>query len=339
MLRSESALANSVADNATLPRLNVPAHARSWARQHAISQRRPRRAALMLIETGAWSVASVAFAEVVATWWAWSIAWISLVACIMRLDAIHHEAVHRSLFHGRFANDLVATVAGGLSGLHGPAYRGYHLAHHALTRRTGDPENLYDVTITEPRRFATITIPARVMYVVGIVSSGHVMAVQLVVYALTTMAGRPPPHVRGAALERHARRWAVVPFAFWVCLVGGAIATGHLGELVTWWIVPLLLFLSGPFAFFALAEHYGAPADEPALYSTGSVETNRLYRWLSLDGNYHLAHHVFPTASWWWLRAADQELRDDKTIHHRGYITFHRQVWADMGRRQAVVLD
>ncbi len=55
-----------------------------------------------------------------------------------------------------------------------------------------------------------------------------------------------------------------------------------------------------------------------------------LYRWLTLDGNFHLAHHVFPTASWWRLADADAQLRNVTTLRHRGYLEFHREVWRDL---------
>jgi fatty acid desaturase len=334
-------LAESIAEDSALPRFFVPRDARDWGRRNAISERDPRRAALMLVETAVWYAASILFAEVVGTWWAWAITWISVVACMMRIDAIQHEGVHRSLFRSKFGNDLVACIAGTLEGLHSSTYRCYHLAHHALTRQTGDPsdpEDFYDELMTRPKKLGPITVPARLMYLVGN-ASGALLPIQLLIDALATLSGRPPAYIRVAALERHVRRWGLVPIALWVVAVGAAMATNHGTELLTWWIVPMVMFISGPYVFFALSEHYGAPADGQMVYSTGSVESNGLYRWITLDGNYHLAHHVFPNASWWWLRAADNELQDDRTIRHSGYLRFHRQVWADTGQRRSVPND
>jgi fatty acid desaturase len=92
----------------------------------------------------------------------------------------------------------------------------------------------------------------------------------------------------------------------------------------------MLLFLSGPYTFFALPEHFAAPHNNPMVTSTGSVRSIPLYRWLTLDGNYHLAHHVFPTASWWRLADADAQLRNVTTLRYRGYVAFHRAVWRDL---------
>ena len=171
--------------------------------------------------------------------------------------------------------------------MHGPAYRCYHLAHHALTRQSdppGDPEGFYDVHGTAPMRVGPITVPARAVYLIGMLTGGAIASVQLLVAAASTMLGRAPGYVRAAALERHVRRWGLAPIALWVGLSVGAISTGNGAELMKWWVIPMLLFWCGPFIFFALSEHYGTPADGQMIYSTGSVESNGLYRWISLSG-------------------------------------------------------
>jgi fatty acid desaturase len=327
-------MAPTVAADSTLPRFAVSSAARAWAKEHQIAQRRPGKATLMLVATAAWYAALVALGEAIDAWWGWAIAWIGLVAVMMRIDAIHHEGVHRSLFENRAGNDVVATVTGALEGFHAPIYRCFHLAHHALTRKSSDPsdpEDFYDEMITSPMQVGPITLPARMSYVAGNLLGGITFAVQLAIDAVATMFGRPPGYVRTASLDRYVRRWGLLPFALWGAAIAGAVATGHVGELLRWWVVPMLLFLAGPYTFFALSEHYGAAHDGQMVESTGSVETNAVYRWITLDGNYHLAHHVFPNASWWWLRAADRQLQSDTTLHHDGYLAFHRQVWADMG--------
>lgn len=329
---SQTELAPSVAEDSTLPRFAVPADIRRWGTENRVAARSARRATLMLVETIALYAAIVAVAELVGTWWSWVFAWVGLVAMMMRLDAVHHEAVHRSLYRNRPANDVLASVTGGLTGFHGPTYRCFHLAHHALTQQEGDPEDFYAELLTQPYRLGPITVPARVMYIAGTITGGLVFAVQLVVDALSTFAGRAPSYVRSASLERHVRRWGWFPFALWIGAIGSAVAVGATGELLRWWVVPMVLFLAGPYTFFALPEHYGAERGAPMITSTGTVRTNALYRWITLDGNYHLSHHVFPNASWWWLGAADDLLRDRTELVHSGYLAFHAQVWRDAGQ-------
>jgi fatty acid desaturase len=252
---------------------------------------------------------------------------------MMRIDAVHHEAVHRSLYMHRWSNDLVACLSGALEGLHAPTYRCFHLSHHAVTRRdhgVADPEGFYDEALTRPHSLGPFRLGARSMLVVGVLLGGVTFAAQLAVNSVSALLGRPPAYVGAVSLQRHVRRWGFLPFVLWIGAIATAVVTGHLAYLVCWWLVPMSLFLCGPYTFFALPEHYAAPHNDPMVTSTGSVRSNAFYRWLTLDGNFHLAHHVFPNASWWRLGDADVQLRTITDLRYRGYIAFYRHVWHNL---------
>ncbi len=275
----------------------------------------------------------VVVGETIDRWWGWVIAWIGLTICMMRIDAVHHEAVHRSLFVRRLPNDIIGCITGTIEGFHGPTYRCFHLSHHALTRRDdglADPEGFYDEVLTRPHSFGPLRVGARAVLIVGVLLGGVSFASQLAVSAVATLVGRPPTYVGAASLERHVRRWGLLPFALWTGAIAAAVLTGHVDHLVHWWLVPMVLFLCGPYTFFALPEHYAAPRNDPMVTATGSVRSNPVYRWLTLDGNFHLAHHVFPNASWWRLSDADVQLRRVTDLRYRGYIAFYRSVWRDL---------
>ncbi|MGZ7023074.1 MAG: fatty acid desaturase family protein [Ilumatobacteraceae bacterium] len=326
-------LADTVADDSTLPLFAVPAEIRQWGARVRLADRNAVRATAMLVETAVLYSGLVIVGESIDRWWGWVIAWIGLTVCMMRIDAVHHEAVHRSLFTRRLPNDLIGCITGTLEGFHGPTYRCFHLSHHALTRRDdrlSDPEGFYDEMLTRPHSFGPLRVGARSVLIVGVLLGGVSFASQLVVSAVSTLAGRPPTFVGGASLERHVRRWGLLPFALWTGAIAAAVLTGHIDHLVCWWLVPMLLFLCGPYTFFALPEHYAAPHNDPMVTATGSVRSNPVYRWLTLDGNFHLAHHVFPNASWWRLRDADAQLRRVTNLRYRGYIAFYRSVWRSL---------
>jgi fatty acid desaturase len=323
-------LAPAVADDSTLPLFAVPADIRQWGARVRLADRSPVRATAMLFETLVLYTAFCLLGQSIDRWWGWVVAWVGLVMCMMRIDAVHHEAVHRSLFVHRWPNDLIAGVAGAFEGFHGPTYRCFHLSHHALTRRDSnlcDPEAFYDEVLTRPFTVGPLRVRARTVYVIGLLIGGVSFALQLLAGAIATFAGRPPAYVGAASLERHVRRWGWLPFVVWASISTIAVRTGHGSELLHWWLVPTVLFLCGPYTFFALPEHFDAPHNNPMVASTGSVRSTPLYRWLTLDGNFHLAHHVFPTASWWRLAGADVQLRNVTTLRHTGYLQFHRDVW------------
>ena len=332
-------LAPTVAEDSTLPLFAVPADVRQWGLRVRLSDRSTVRATLMLIETALLYAAFVVVGESISPWWGWILAWVGLVMCMMRLDAVHHEAVHRSLFVRRWPNDVIAGITGALEGLHGPTYRCFHLSHHALTRRDhdlSDPEGFYDELLTRPFSIGPLRVRARTVYVIGLFIGGVSFALQLIAGAVATFVGRPPAYIRAASLERHVRRWGWFPFALWASATAAAVLTGHGVDLVLWWLVPMALFLCGPYTFFALPEHYAAPHNKPMVAATGSVRSTPFYQWLTLDGNFHLAHHIFPTASWWRLADADAQLRNVTTLRYPGYVAFHRMIWRDLAASPVV---
>ena len=327
-------LAPSVAEDSTLPLFAVPADIRQWGSRVRVADRSVARATLMLIETVVLYVAFVAVGERIGAWWGWALAWVGLVICMMRIDAVHHEAVHRSLYVRRWPNDVIAGITGAVEGFHGPTYRCFHLSHHALTRRDtelSDPEAFYDELLTRPFTIGPLRVRARAVYVIGLLIGGVSFAVQLIAGAIGTLVGRPPAYIGAASLEHHVRRWGWLPFALWGSAIAAALLTDHGVDLVLWWLGPMVLFLCGPYTFFALPEHYGAPHNNPMVAATGSVRSTPMYQWLTLDGNLHLAHHVFPTASWWRLADADAQLRSVTTLRYSGYVAFHRMIWRSLG--------
>jgi fatty acid desaturase len=331
-------LAEPVADDSTSPLFAVPAEIRQWGARVGLAERNAARATVMLIQTGLLYVAFIILGESFERWWGLAIAWTGLVMCMMRIDAIHHEAVHRSLYARRWLNDAIAGVSGACEGFHGPMYRCFHLTHHALTRRDhglSDPEGFYDEVLTRPFFLGRLRVGARVVFVVGMLVAGVSFAAQLLVGAVGSLLGRPPAYVGATSLQRHVRRWGFMPFALWAAAIAIALATGSVVDLLQWWVVPMLLFLCGPYTFFALPEHYAAPHNDPMVSSTGTVRSSAFYRWLTLEGNLHLAHHVFPTASWWRLSDADAQLRGLSTLRYRGYLTFYRTVWGNLAASRA----
>jgi fatty acid desaturase len=321
------------ADDSTFPLFAVPADIRQWGARVRLADRNAVRATGMILETALLYVVIVIVGQSLDRWWGWVIAWSGLTLCMMRIDAVHHEAVHRSLYVRRWSNDLVACISGAIEGLHAPTYRCFHLGHHAVTRRdhgVADPEGFYDEALTRPHSLGPLRLGARNMLVVGVLLGGVTFASQLAVNSVSALLGRPPAYVGAASLQRHVRRWGLLPFVLWIGAVATAAVTGHLTYLVCWWLVPMIVFLCGPYTFFALPEHYAAPHNDPMVTSTGSVRSNAFYRWLTLDGNFHLAHHVFPNASWWRLGDVDVQLRAITDLRYRGYVAFYRYVWHNL---------
>ena len=125
-------LAPTVAEDSTLPLFAVPAEIRQWGARVGLAQRSATRATLMLVETVTFYAVFVAFGQTIDRWWGWVVAWIGLVMCMMRIDAAHHEAVHRSLYVRRWPNDLIASVTGALAMTPDDVARALRKRHMAL---------------------------------------------------------------------------------------------------------------------------------------------------------------------------------------------------------------
>ena len=187
-------------------------------------------------------VAFVVLGESIGQWWGWVLAWIGLVMCMMRIDAVHHEAIHRSLFARRWLNDVIASVTGALEGFHGPTYRCFHLAHHALTRRDhgqSDPEDFYDEVLTRPRSVGPVHIGARAgsrrWHVDRRVSRSQCSSWSAPL-ARCSAAHRP------MWAQHHSNAMCDVgdscPSRCGQAPSSSAVATGHTTELLQWWLVP-----------------------------------------------------------------------------------------------------
>ena len=288
----------------------------------------------MLVVTGLIYVGLVVMGQSIDRWWGWVIAWIGLTMCMLRIDAVHHEAIHRSLYVHRFPNDLIGCFTGAIEGFHGPTYRCFHLAHHALTRRDdslADPEGFYDETADPP---ALVRSPASR-------GSEHIGRRRVdrrsVVRLATRRRARSPPARPAACVCR--RRLTGTPRA-----TLGPRAVRSCGR------VPLLQqSLTGHTTICCAGGSCRCSCScaartrsSPCRSTTPRRTTTRwsprpvpcdptpFYRWLTLDGNFHLAHHVFPNV----LVVATQGCRCGTApcyqLRYRGYVAFHRIAWNNL---------
>ena len=181
-----------------------------------------------------------------------------------------HESVHRLLFAGRRANEVVGRVVAALLLMPYDAYRAYHIDHHRWTLTERDPEGPEGYRFT--RRSQFLFIPLAML---GFVASLARVSAQWA-------RGRGPawsaaPKGPGALLS-------------WIGALGPLVAGWVVSPawMVRWWLVPwtaaVILFLP----WWLLTEHYGA--------ATGSgwastVTSNRLVSWAYWWNNLHDIHH------------------------------------------------
>ena len=254
--------------------------------------------------------------------------WVILLFVLFRLQNVLHEAAHRGVFASTLANDITNAVAGAVFFAPGAAYRAYHFTHHGYTRVEGkDPEGFYE------------SVKSRGTYLVTLVAGGPVFSATMVVGTLRCAIGSRPAWVTSDRVARNVQRQGLASLSLSLVAVLGLLGAGLGPWMLRWWLVPVGIFLCGPFTWATFFEHSGTERGVSILSSSGTVRSNRFFSWVMLNGNFHLAHHVMPTTSWWNLPALDAELRtlccspdfDASAALHQGFFAFHRRLWRSLG--------
>ena len=182
-----------------------------------------------------------------------------------------HDGMHGRLFANPAANRLASAAAGAPVFMAFSAYRVMHLRHHAYLGDPRDPDDYHNYTGR----------PALVWLL-------HF--VRLTVGSFLYLALIPALALRhGTPVERRKIACEYLALAVVYGLVFWAVPVETLALV---WLLPLV-----PVAYATnmrgFTQHGIADAHDPFLASR-SIEASRLVRFVLLNENYHLEHHLFP---------------------------------------------
>jgi len=250
----------------------------------AIMQRTDGRAA---VDTVLWLALTVASGWWLATTW---LSWWTLPAAFVygtlygsASDARWHECGHRTAFKSRRANDVIYHIASFMDVREPVSWRWSHHRHHADTIIVGrDPEIAY----MRPPSFAKTLADC-----FGIFSTWA----EAKKYA-ANVAGRLSPDSATYVPEREASRailWGRVHVAAWVAIVAVSVASQSMLPMM---LVGLpSLYGRWLLVFFGTTQHAALAEDVlDHRLNTRTVLMNPVFRFLYLNMNYHLEHHMFP---------------------------------------------
>jgi fatty acid desaturase len=276
-------------------------------------------------DTIAWFVLLAASAGVViATWWSWWSPGALLVYGTLygsTSDARWHECGHRTAFATRWKNDVVHAIASFMVMREPVSWRWSHTRHHAETIVVGrDPEIAYPRPVRFGRAFADAF---------GLVS-GPAEFRKMAALAV----GRVPVPVADYVPARHlssARRHAIVHLALWATVVALSIGTSSL--------LPIAL-IGGPSFYgrwllvvFGTTQHAGLEEDVPDhRRTTRSVRMNPVLRFLYLNMNHHLEHHMFPGVPYRNLPQLADLLAADVPAPAPGLLSAYRKIIPELWR-------
>ena len=231
-------------------------------------------------------------------------------------DPRWHECGHGTAFRTSWLNELVYFPASFMLLREPTVWRWSHVRHHSDTIVVGrDAEIVFprpiDVRAWTVNLFGLTSVPALVRRIVR-----HA-------------CDRLDADVAGYVPSELHRRVVWEARSYLVGIVGVLAAC-----VVTAGFVPLL-FVVGPtfygawlMAFFGTTQHAGLREDVlDHRWNTRTVYMNPVFRFLYLNMNYHIEHHMFPTVPYRNLPALHGAIRDDLPEPSPSTWAAYREIW------------
>lgn len=257
------------------------------------------------------------------SWWTLPAAFVYGTLYGSASDARWHECGHRTAFRSRWANDVVYQIASFMDVREPVSWRWSHHRHHADTIIVGrDPEIAYQ----RPVRFWKI-----VADMFGILSTWA----EFKKYA-TNVVGRLTAAEADYVPPREAARaifWGRVHAALWLVTIAVSV--------VTMSFLPLMLVglpsLYGRWLLvvFGTTQHAGLAEDVlDHRLNTRTVYMNPVLRFLYLNMNYHLEHHMFPSVPYHNLPRLHRLIGHDLPAPYRGIFHAYRDIIPALWRQR-----
>ncbi|HTW97979.1 MAG TPA: fatty acid desaturase [Acidimicrobiales bacterium] len=213
-------------------------------------------------------------------------------------DSRWHENGHGTVFAANWANDAVYNLAAFMMLREPTMWRFQHARHHSHTSIVGlDPE----VSIKRPPRWREILLNYLLLV------NGPLMIWRVLQHS----AGYHDAYTRELVPASMLRRVAWEARAFTAILAAVIAAAAATGTIVPLLFVGLPTFYGAWLMwFFAVTQHAGLREDVlDHRMSTRTVYINPVLRFLYLNMNYHLEHHMFPTVPYYNLPALHEEIK------------------------------
>lgn len=237
-------------------------------------------------------------------YWTWGTVWAIPIFAVhgMLLNylyAAQHELMHNTAFKTRALNEIVSRLTGFIVLFPRDYDRIMHFTHHTYTNIPGkDPELVgYNKQHKPYSRSA-------MLWRLGSVSYWY----RRIKIVLRLAVGN-------LSLEQYMtddQKRTVIREARWHLFGYGAIAvvsfyfSNPLALML--WLAPLMV-MKFSHEIQNIVEHNGLPMIPDVLANTRSIKTNRLWRWMAWNMQYHCDHHLFAMVPFYNLPALHQHLR------------------------------
>jgi fatty acid desaturase/nitrite reductase/ring-hydroxylating ferredoxin subunit len=124
-------------------------------------------------------------------------------------------------------------------------------------------------------------------------------------------------------------------------VIVAVVAAAAVWSLVAWTPLPIL-FIGGPsiygqwlMVFFGLTQHAGLRENVlDHRYNTRTVYMNPVFRFLYLNMNYHVEHHIFPSVPYQALPKLHDEIKSQLAPPLPNTWVAYKQIWSTLSRQQ-----
>jgi fatty acid desaturase len=230
-------------------------------------------------------------------------------------DAHWHECAHGTAFRSRKLNEAFYHLTSFMCLREAYLWRWSHARHHTETMMVGrDPE------ITVPRPANLPAIASDFLYL----NSGAIELRKILLHA----AGIMTPGAREFVPE--SQRWKMIwssrsYVVLMLATIGGSIALGSWLPLM---FVGLPRFYGAWFhQLCVLTQHAGlAEMVKDHRLNTRTVYMNPLCRFLYVNMNYHIEHHMFPMVPFHALPRLHEMVKDQMPPAYRGFLGAYREI-------------
>ena len=284
-----------------------------------------RRDAPGLIYLATWIVALTATGALVleagSGIWQWLAMFAHGVVLTVPAYSFSHETAHGTAFRTRWLNEAVLWLTS-LIYLEEPLHRRYtHTNHHTYTWHVGkDSQMPFDTPMTISGWLAEVSGVALLRF--------HM--VSLINLAIGRYSGSVvdvAPESELPKMTRNARFFVLI-----YLLIAGLIIAGH------FWLLAVLVIpriIGAPvMLLFTLIQHVELKENSPSiLESTRTFQTNVFARWIYMNMNNHVEHHLYPQIPFYALPKLREALKDQTPTPDRGFIRINLDVFWIVLRR------
>jgi fatty acid desaturase len=230
-------------------------------------------------------------------------------------DARWHECGHRTAFKSRRVNDLVYHLAAFMDYREPISWRWSHARHHSDTIVVGrDPE------IAFKRGAPFIHVVLELFALRTIVAETKKMVMNAFGRPTREQANfQPAEELRGSIWWSRAYLLAFAGVAAW-CVFSRTVMPAMFIGLPT-------IYGRWLMVVYGITQHAGLAEDVlDHRLNTRTVYMNRLNRFMYLNMNYHLEHHIFPTIPYHALPALHAAVAAQLPAPHRGIVAALREI-------------